>query len=128
MPREPREGIAPGSRECARPPPAHGDSSDVPRRSGGSPWHGLLPECRDRESLARGSRQPRHLIGAGPVAEGELRLEAELARLLQHEATGRVHAAVEDHIGVAILDAREDRLEIRFLVGGALATYERDFR
>src|SRR6185503_8232534 len=42
---------------------------------------------------------------------------------LEERAARGVHAAVEDHVGVLRLDLGEDRLEVGFLVGGALAAH-----
>jgi hypothetical protein len=47
-----------------------------------------------------------------------VRLDAELARLLQHRAAGRVHAAVKDGVGVLALHLGQDRLEVGCLVVG----------
>jgi hypothetical protein len=86
----------------------------------GSPPRAAGP-LRARHALGRAARKPVDLVVARAVAHGEARLDAELARLLHHRPAGRVHAAMEDDVGLPRLDPREDRLEIRFLVRRALA-------
>jgi hypothetical protein len=73
-----------------------------------------------------GSGELRHFARARAVAVGERRLDPELARLLQHRAARRVHAAVEDNVGALALHLREDRLEVGRLVVGLLASDDVD--
>src|SRR6185312_4753817 len=89
---------------------------------------GLARQARlgAHHALGRLARELAHLVGARAVAEREDRLDAELARLLEHRAAGRVHAAVEDDVRTLGLDAREDRAEVGLLVGGVRAADDRD--
>ena len=82
---------------------------------------------RTDKSFGRVTGKFRHFVGAGAVAEHEHGFDAELTRLLQERATGRIHAAVKHDIRALGFDLGENRFEIGFLVGGAFTRNWIDF-
>jgi hypothetical protein len=76
---------------------------------------------RADEPLCRVAGELDEFRRAAAVGHHELGADAEVPGLLGHGSARRVHAAVEDRVGIRTLDLGENRLEVGGLVGREFA-------